>query len=173
MHIMNDIQKKTYIDKDETDSMGKNKQMKKNKDTNGVNPQGPRGSHHCILTCAGLRVVDAAVAEVGAGRVAEARETVAVAHSRSVDAARVVLALTAQLLGPAAAASALRRPPRPPRPTGLVVDVLLALRHRQAVRHGRRPTDSSDDGRHHQTPHLNRHLFLVYTCTYRQTANNI
>ena len=26
---MNDIQKKTYIDKDETDSMKKNKQMKK------------------------------------------------------------------------------------------------------------------------------------------------
>ena len=26
---MNDIQKKTYIDKDETDSMEKNKQMKK------------------------------------------------------------------------------------------------------------------------------------------------
>jgi len=114
-----------------------------------------------------MRVVDAAVAEVGAGRVAEARETVAVAHSRSVDAARVVLALTAQLLGPAAAASALRRPPRPPRP-GLVVDVLLALRHRQAVRHGRRPTDSSDDGRHHQTPHLNRHLFLVHVHTDRQ-----
>ena len=28
---MNNIQKKTYIDKDETDSMEKNKQMKKNK----------------------------------------------------------------------------------------------------------------------------------------------
>jgi len=28
---MNDIEKKTYIDKDETDSMEKNKQMKKNK----------------------------------------------------------------------------------------------------------------------------------------------
>ena len=34
IHITNDIQKKTYIDKDETDSMEKNKQMrKKNKCT--------------------------------------------------------------------------------------------------------------------------------------------
>jgi len=63
-----------------------------------------------IRTLAGGLIVDAAVSQLGAGRVTEARETVAVRHARSVHSARVVLALTADTSCPTP--GLLGRPPR-------------------------------------------------------------